>query len=64
MKIKEFTRQLIIQDLIGIGCVTGTMDVSEFIRRVYPKANQMPTTDHRFGMKSAIDDIHQHMDNN
>lgn len=64
MKIQEFTRQLIIQDLIEIGCVSGTMDVSEFVRRVYPKANQMPTTDHRFGMKTAIDDIRHHMDNN
>ena len=64
MKIQEFTRQLIIQDLIAIGCVSGTMDVSEFVRRVYPKANSMPTTDNRFGMKTAIDDIRQHMDNN
>lgn len=64
MKIQEFTRQLIIQDIITIGCIPGTMDVSEFVRKVFPKANHMPTTDHRFGMTTAINDIWQHMDNN
>jgi hypothetical protein len=64
VKIQSTTRQVIIQDLIEIGCIPGSMPVSEFIRRVYPKANNMPTTDHRFGMTNAIDDIHQHMDNN
>lgn len=46
------------------GCVTGQLNVSDFVQRVYPKAMNMPTTDYRFGMKTAIDDIHQHMDNN
>ena len=64
MAIGELARQYIIGDLITIGCVSGQMSVSEFVRKVYPKVNQMPTTDHRFGMKTAIDDIHQHMDNN
>ncbi|MBR6862351.1 MAG: hypothetical protein IKM73_13625 [Acidaminococcaceae bacterium] len=64
MQIQGLTRQLILQDLIMIGCVSGTMDVSEFVRCVYPKANEMPTTDQRFNMKTAIDDIRQHMDNN
>ena len=64
MAIGELARQYIIEDLITIGCVSGQMSVSEFVRKVYPKVNQMPTTDHRFGMKTAIDDIHQHMDNN
>lgn len=64
MAIRELARQYIIEDLISAGCVSGQMSVSEFVRKVYPKANQMPTTDHRFGMKTAIDDIRQHMDNN
>ena len=64
MRIQSYTRQLIIQDLIALESVEGDMDISEFIRKVFPKANDMPTTDHRFGMKSAIDDIRQHMDNN
>ena len=64
MAIRELARQFIIEDLITIGCVSGQMSVSEFVRKVYPKANQLPTTDFRFGMKTAIDDIHQHMDNN
>ncbi len=64
MRIQAFTRQLIIQDLISIGSVEGNMRVCEFVRRAYPKANGMPTTDHRFGMETAIDDIRQHMDNN
>lgn len=64
MAVRELARQYIIQDLIDVGCVSGQMSVSEFVRRVFPNANQMPTTDYRFGMKSAIDDIRQHMDNN
>lgn len=36
----------------------------EFVRKIYPKASEMPTTDHRFGMTTAIDDIHHHMDFN
>lgn len=64
MKIQEVTRRLIIDELIMIGCVPGQMNVSDFVRRVFPKAMEMGTTDHRFEMKTAIDDIHQHMDNN
>ena len=64
MKIQEVTRRLIIDELLLHGCVSGKMSVSDFVQRVYPKAMQMPTTDHRFGMTTAIDDIHQHMDNN
>jgi len=64
MAIRELARRYIIEDLITVGCVSGQLSVSEFVRKVYPKANHMPTTDHRFGMKSAIDDIRQHMDNN
>lgn len=64
MAIRELARRYIIEDLIIVGCVSGQLSVSEFVRKVYPKANHMPTTDHRFGMKSAIDDIRQHMDNN
>lgn len=64
MQIQGLTRQLIIQDLIMIGSVSGTMDVSDFVRYIFPKASDMPTTDHRFGMETAIDDIRQHMDNN
>lgn len=47
-----------------IGRISGQMNVSDFVKRVYPKAMDMPTTDDRFGMKTAIDDIHQHMDRN
>lgn len=64
MRIQETTRRLIIDELLMIGCISGQMKVSDFIQRVYPKAMNMPTTDCRFGMKTAIDDIHQHMDNN
>lgn len=59
LKIQETTRRLII-----LGCISGQLKVSDFIQRVYPKAKSMPTTDYRFGMKTAIDDICQHMDNN
>lgn len=58
------TRRLIIDELLMMGCISGQMSVSDFVQRVYPKARNMPTTDRRFGMKTAIDDIHQHMDNN
>ena len=64
MAIRELARQFIIEDLITIGCVSGQMSVSEFVWKVYPKINEMPTIDHRFGMKTAIDDIYFHMDNN
>lgn len=56
--IKSFTRQMIIEDLLMLGCICGQMSVSEFVRKVYPKASEMPTTDRRFGMTTAIDDIH------
>ena len=61
MNIQESTRQMIIDELLMIGCVTGQMGVAEFVRKVYPKANNLPTTDYRFGMTTAIDDIRQHM---
>lgn len=64
MKIQENTRRLIIDELLIHGCVSGQMNVSDFVKRVYPKAINMPTTDCRFGMTNAIDDIHQHMDRN
>ena len=64
MSIQELTRQMIIDELLMIGCVTGHMRVAEFVRKVYPKANSLPTTDCRFGMTTAIDDIRQHMDRN
>lgn len=64
MKIQETTRRLIIDELLMYGCVSGQMKVSEFVQRVFPKAMHMPTTDHRFGMTTAIEDIHQHMDYN
>ena len=64
MSIQELTRQMIIDELLMIGCVAGHMGVAEFVRKVYPKANSLPTTDHRFGMTTAIDDIRQHMDRN
>lgn len=64
MGIQELTRQMIIDELLMIDCVTGQMGIAEFVRKVYPKANSMPTTDHRFGMTTAIDDIRQHMERN
>lgn len=64
MKIQETTRRLIIDELLMYGCVSGQMKVSEFVQRVFPKAMHMPTTDRRFGMTTAIEDIHQHMDYN
>lgn len=64
MKIQETTRRLIIDELLMLGCVSGQMKISDFVKRIYPKAMEMPTTDHRFGMKTAIEDIWQHMDNN
>ena len=57
MKIQVMTRQLIIDELLAIGCVSGQMDVADFVRKVYPKVSNMPTTDFRFGMTTAIDDI-------
>lgn len=48
MSIQELTRQMIIDELLMIGCVTGHMGVAEFVRKVYPKANSLPTTDYRF----------------
>lgn len=64
MKIQELTRSLIIDELLMHGCICGQMRVSEFVQRVFPRAMEMPTTDRRFGMKTAVDDIRQHMDNN
>ena len=64
MSIQKLTRQMIIDELLMIDCVTGQMGVAEFVRKVYPKANSLPTTDHRFGMTTAIDDIRQHMERN
>ena len=64
MAIRALARQCIIEDLIAIGCIPGQMQTAEFVRKVFPKASQMPTTDHRKGMITAIDDIRRHMDLN
>lgn len=64
MNIRETTRRLIIDELLMYGCVSGQMNISDFVQRVFPKAREMPTSDRRFGMTTAIDDIRQHMDNN
>ena len=64
MAIRALARQYIIEDLISVGCVSGQMSNSEFVRKVFPKASSMPTTDKRGGMKTAIDDIRRHMDFN
>ena len=64
MKIQETTRRLIIDELLMHGCISGQIKVSDFVQRIYPKSINMPTTDRRFGMTTAIDDIHQHMDKN
>lgn len=57
MNIQESTRQMIIDELLMIGCVTGQMGVAEFVRKVYPKANNLPTTDYRFGMTTAMPSV-------
>lgn len=63
-QIQGLARQMIIDDLIMLGCILGQMSISEFVRKVYPKASDMPTSDRRFEMSTTIDDIHQHMVNN
>ena len=36
MNIQELTRQMIIDELLMIGCVAGHMGVAVFVRKVYP----------------------------
>lgn len=61
-KINGVTRGLIIDELLMIGAITGKMNVSDFVSRVYPDVKSMESTDYRFS--TATDDIWQHMDNN
>ncbi len=64
MAIQELTKELIIEELVEIGCISGQMLMADFIKKVCPEVQNRPTTDFRFGMKTALDDIAQHMDRN
>ena len=42
MKIQKDTRRLILNDLIALGDLEGELEPSEFIRKVFPDAENMP----------------------
>lgn len=64
MKIGSDVRQLIIDELIDLGCVSGDEKISEFIRKSFPQSMDIPAIDTRFKMTNIIDNIKQHMERN
>lgn len=61
-KISETTRKLIIDELLLIGYVPGKLDISDFVKRIFPNIVDMKSTDSRY--TTAEQDIWQHMDRN
>lgn len=61
--IDEVTRRLILDELLLIGYVSGNMDYSAFLDRVYPEAKKLPTVfDRRYS--TLRDEIWKHKDMN
>lgn len=59
MKIQETTRRLIVDDLIAMGQLNGQLEISEFVRKAYPKVVELSSQDHRFG--TFLDELRKHM---
>ncbi len=59
MKIQETTRRLIVDDLIAMGQLNGQLEISEFVRKAYPKVVELPSQDRRFG--TFLDELRKHM---
>lgn len=48
MQIQKDTRRLILNDLIARGDIVGELEASEFVRKVFPDAENMSSEDHRY----------------
>lgn len=64
MSIDKSIRQLIIDELIDLGCISGNETISEFIRRSFPQSMDISAVDTRWGMSNIVENIKQHMEMN
>ena len=53
--ILEPIRRMIIDELTMLGCISGQLEFTEFIKRVFPKISEMSSTDPRY--TTAEEDI-------
>lgn len=62
MEIQKDTRRLILNDLIMLDDLAGQLGASEFVRKVFPDSETMPSEDHRFS--NFIKEVWKHMEMN
>ena len=62
MKIQKDTRRLILSDLIARGDIVGELEPSEFVRKVFPDAENMSSEDHRY--TTFLKEVWKHMEVN
>ena len=62
MDIQKDTRRRILNDLCELGNLSGQLEASEFVRKVFPDAETMPSEDSRFN--SFIKEVWKHMEMN
>lgn len=62
MEIQKDTRRLILNDLIMLDDLAGQLGASEFVRKVFPDSETMPSEDHRFS--DFIQEVWKHMEMN
>lgn len=62
MEIQKDTRRLILNDLIMLDDLAGQLRASEFVRKVFPDSETMPSEDHRFS--EFIQEVKKHMEMN
>ena len=62
MQIQKDTRRLILNDLIARGDIVGELEASEFVRKVFPDAENMSSEDHRY--TTFLEEVWKHMEMN
>ena len=62
MQIQKETRRLILNDLIARGNIVGNLEASEFVRKVFPDAENMSSEDYRY--TTFLEEVRKHMEMN
>ena len=62
MQIQKETRRLILNDLIARGNIVGNLEASEFVRKVFPDAENMSSKDYRY--TTFLEEVRKHMEMN
>ena len=62
MQIQKDTRRLILNDLIARGDIVGELEAAEFVRKVFPDAENMSSEDHR--CTTFLEEVWKHMEMN